>query len=59
VTRVRWAACAPGVAVELDTIESGQHEWPGAIPKPGNDPVSRALDATGTIWQFFRAHPRT
>jgi polyhydroxybutyrate depolymerase len=59
VTRVRWAACAPGVAVELDTIASGQHEWPGAIPKPGNDPVSRALDATGTIWRFFRAHPRT
>jgi polyhydroxybutyrate depolymerase len=58
VTRVRWTACVPGVAVELDTIDTGQHEWPGAIPKPGNDPVSRALDATGTIWRFFRAHSR-
>jgi hypothetical protein len=33
-------------------------EWPGAAPKAGNDPVSRALDATTTIWRFFRPHPR-
>jgi polyhydroxybutyrate depolymerase len=58
VTRVRWAECPTGVAVELDTIESGRHEWPGATPKPGNDPPSRALDATGAIWEFFRSHPR-
>jgi polyhydroxybutyrate depolymerase len=58
VTQVRWVACAPGIAVELDTIESGRHEWPGATPKPGNDRPSRALDATRVIWGFFRSHPR-
>ena len=41
------------------TIERGKHEWPGARPKPGNDPVSHALDATARIWAFFAAHPRT
>jgi polyhydroxybutyrate depolymerase len=59
VTHSVWAACAPGTAVELFTIEHGRHEWPGAVPKPGNDPVSRALDATAAIWAFFRAHPHS
>ena len=58
VTDVTWSQCAPGTAVELVTIDHGRHEWPGAIPKPGNDPVSQALDATATIWAFFAAHPR-
>ncbi len=59
VTHTTWATCPNGIGVELYTIERGRHEWPGAIPKPGNDPVSRALDATPTIWEFFLAHPRT
>jgi polyhydroxybutyrate depolymerase len=59
VTHTTWATCTNGIGIELYTIERGRHEWPGAIPKPGNDPVSRALDATPTIWEFFLAHPRT
>jgi len=58
VTHSVWASCAPGTAVELFTIAHGRHEWPGAVPKPGNDPVSHALDATAEIWAFFRSHPR-
>jgi len=58
VTHSVWAPCSRAIAVELFTIEHGRHEWPGAVPKPGNDPVSHALDATAAIWAFFRAHPR-
>jgi polyhydroxybutyrate depolymerase len=58
ITHSVWAECPPGVAVELYTITHGRHEWPGAIPKPGNDPVSHAMDATATIWAFFDGHPR-
>jgi polyhydroxybutyrate depolymerase len=58
VVHTAWRSCAPGVAVDLYTIARGQHEWPGAVPKAGNDAVSRALDATSTIWAFFEAHPR-
>jgi polyhydroxybutyrate depolymerase len=58
VTHTTWAQCAPGTAIELYTIDHGKHEWPGAVPKPGNDPVSHALSATATIWAFFVAHPR-
>jgi polyhydroxybutyrate depolymerase len=58
VTHTTWTQCAPGTAIELYTIDHGRHEWPGAVPKPGNDRVSHALDATATIWAFFAAHPR-
>jgi polyhydroxybutyrate depolymerase len=58
VTRRAWAPCADGTGVTLVTLAHGRHEWPSAIPKPGNDPVSRALDATRTIWTFFLAHTR-
>jgi polyhydroxybutyrate depolymerase len=58
VTLRAWAPCANGTSVTLVTLAHGRHEWPSAIPKPGNDPVSHALDATQTIWTFFRAHAR-
>jgi polyhydroxybutyrate depolymerase len=58
VTWRTWHPCAAGTEVDLVTIATGEHEWPGAVPKPGNDPVSHAIDATGAIWAFFRAHTR-
>ncbi len=58
VSRSAWAPCAGGTSIELVTLANGRHEWPGAIPKPGNDPVSSALDATRAIWAFFEAHAR-
>jgi polyhydroxybutyrate depolymerase len=58
VSRSTWSPCTGGTAMELVTLATGRHEWPGAIPKPGNDPVSNALDATQTIWTFFAAHAR-
>ncbi len=59
------ATCPGGRAVELITIAGAGHQWPGQ-PGPnraaavvlGLDPPSMALDATDTIWQFFRAHPK-
>jgi polyhydroxybutyrate depolymerase len=58
------STCRQGRAVELVTIAGAGHQWPGSAPKSalqrllGADPPSDALDATGTIWQFFAAHPR-
>lgn len=57
------ASCPDGRAVELITIAGAGHQWPGAPQRPelekllGLDAPSTALDATGTIWQFFAAHP--
>lgn len=59
------ATCPEGRAVELITIAGAGHQWPGSAGPdaavgraPQRDPPSTALDATGTIWRFFSAHPK-
>ena len=58
------AQCAEGRAVVLITIEGAGHQWPGGLARTGivrgllqGDPPSTALDATATLWAFFRGHP--
>jgi poly(3-hydroxybutyrate) depolymerase len=42
----------------LYIVQGGGHTWPGGGPLPewfvGSD--SRSIDATITMWAFFRAH---
>lgn len=58
------ANCEAGRAVELITIATAGHQWPGSESRPaieaalGTDTPSQALDATETIWAFFEAHPK-
>ncbi len=53
------ATCADGRTVELISVAGAGHQWPGGKAKPvleklaGIPAPSTALDATGTIWQFF------
>ncbi len=57
VTRLTFASCADGSAVELVTIEGGGHSWPGGDRLARFlDPPSPALDATDEIWRFFARH---
>jgi polyhydroxybutyrate depolymerase len=61
-TRVRhttWLGCREGRAVELYTIEGGGHTWPGG-PEAGRrvGRVTREIDATHVIWEFFAGHGR-
>jgi len=63
--RTETSRCAQGRAVVLITIADAGHQWPGARPHRGIvaslilrlDPPSTALDATGTLWDFFHSHP--
>jgi polyhydroxybutyrate depolymerase len=61
-TRVRRSAyggCREGREVVLYTIEGGGHTWPGGPPvgrRVGR--VSRDLDATRTMLDFFDRHPQ-
>jgi polyhydroxybutyrate depolymerase len=62
-TRVRYTdagECRERRAVELYTIEGGGHTWPGG-PPVGRlvGRVSRELDATALIWEFFAQHARS
>jgi polyhydroxybutyrate depolymerase len=50
-----------GTEVVVYTIAGAGHTWPGGsqyLPALIVGKVSANLDATTTIWQFFKAHPR-
>jgi len=52
------AGCADNRAVVLITIDGGGHQWPGGTTfLERGDPMSQALNATQTFWQFFVDHP--
>jgi polyhydroxybutyrate depolymerase len=63
-TRVRtvsYAECRDGAAVVLYRIEGGGHTWPGGIqylPRLVIGNLSRDIDASEVIWEFFRRHPK-
>ncbi len=61
-TRVRreaYPGCRDGRDVVLYAIVGGGHTWPGGPPAGRSvGRVSRELDATRTIWDFFQRHPR-
>ena len=48
-TRLSMASCAAGREVGLLTVEGLDHAWPTA---------GDGVDATSTLWAFFRRHPR-
>jgi polyhydroxybutyrate depolymerase len=54
-----YAGCRGGSSVALYTIDGGGHTWPGG-PAVGRSVgrVSRELDATSEIWEFFTRHAR-
>lgn len=58
VTSRTYVGCADDATVLLYTIHGGGHDWPGGPPLPGwlSGPVSRGIDATERMWEFFRDH---
>ena len=59
VTRREYTNCADDAAVVLYTILGGGHQWPGGKPLPKwiVGPTTPSIDATSTMWAFFREHP--
>lgn len=61
-TRVRrsaYTSCRDGHEVVLYTIEGGGHTWPGGPPVGSRvGRVTRELDATRTMLDFFDRHPQ-
>jgi polyhydroxybutyrate depolymerase len=62
-TRLRrhaYGGCPENREIVLYTIEGGGHTWPGGPPvarRVGR--VTREIDATSAIWEFFRRHPQS
>lgn len=62
VERRSWDGCDDGAAVLAYTVDDGGHQWPGGDPgdfSPHAGKLTREIDATRLIWEFFAAHPRT
>lgn len=59
VTLRRFTHCAADADVELYTIVGGGHTWPGgdALPEAWMGRTARSIDASETMWEFFRSHP--
>ncbi len=59
VRREVWSGGKDGTEVVVYTIDGGGHTWPDGpqyLPKLIVGIASQNLDATSTIWDFFRAH---
>lgn len=55
--RLIYGGCNGDREVALYTIVGGGHTWPGGPPDAGlAGRISRELDATRAIWQFFQRH---
>jgi polyhydroxybutyrate depolymerase len=52
-----WPNCRSGGDAVFYIIDGGGHTWPGAIPLPALGLTTTQIDATSTIWNFFKAHP--
>lgn len=56
-----WSGGRNGSAVTVIALEGGGHTWPGGkpyLPKAIVGAVCPELDATRTIWEFFKLHPK-
>ena len=61
VTRRAYAGCAGGADVVLFTVHGGGHTWPGGgrLPESWLGRTSYSIDASRTMWEFYRQHPLT
>ena len=57
VRKRTWASCQPGGEVVFYIIDGGGHTWPGSIPIDSLGMTTTQIDASATIWDFFKAHP--
>ncbi|MBK8256268.1 MAG: esterase [Polyangiaceae bacterium] len=54
------SGCSAGAEVKLFTVNEGGHTWPGGnqyLPEGFIGKTSRDVDASQTLWEFFKAHP--
>ncbi len=57
VTCVTYDGCKAGAEVNLCTVASGGHTWPGGTPVPSLGHTTTDIVATDAMWDFFVKHP--
>jgi polyhydroxybutyrate depolymerase len=58
VRRTEYGECRAGREVTLYAILGGGHTWPGGPPTRHVGRVSREIEGTRVVWEFFARHPR-
>lgn len=53
LTTTNWAGCKDGTVARYIIVAGASHGWPGSAAASGDTP-SQALDATSTVWAFFK-----
>ena len=54
-----WTNCRDKNNIVLYVTYDGGHSWPGGtVPRIGGDQVSKQINATDLIWDFFQQHSR-
>jgi polyhydroxybutyrate depolymerase len=59
VRKRTWSGCKSGAEVVFYIIDGGGHTWPGSIPIEALGLTTKQIDASSTIWDFFKAHALT
>jgi polyhydroxybutyrate depolymerase len=57
--KVEYSSKSKGPTLSVIYIEGHGHHWPGGqrtLPESMVGPITKTLDATDTIWDFFAAH---
>lgn len=55
----KYSGCSSGNDVEVISIIDGLHAWPGGEKgRDAADTPSTAMNATDTIWEFFKKHKK-
>lgn len=57
VRRRTWSGCRPKSEPVFYIVDGGGHTWPGSIPIARLGMTTKQLDASATIWDFFKQHP--
>src|SRR5207237_8839547 len=58
VSGVTWTECKQNADVTLYTVDGGGHAWPGSNAPPILGKVTKDINATDAIWDFFVKHPK-
>jgi polyhydroxybutyrate depolymerase len=56
VSGQRYTGCEDGADVVFYRIEGGGHTWPGGTPLSIVGKTSKDIDASETMWEFFKEH---
>ena len=56
VRKRTWSGCQRGGDVTFFIIDGGGHTWPGSIPLDRLGMTTKQIDASATLWDFFKSH---